>query len=300
MFVQLADGRIALLTARHVVFPAVLSGEVTMSHAGRGQSFVPSAIKVDSRLDLALLVVPSDVDVGSYLCWAEWAAENKPAVEKGMAIIACGVPGELKGVPDLKTRIIPRVVFFQYYTGVLDPLDQYGLIVCDIDKGAPLLPKTFRGMSGGPAFSVKRQLVGINVSERLTQSVDGRLYVLPRHRFGSLTTPFVPKAGSPSDYVMCNEGRFSMMAESMDAPGESFFVNARVEYFCSQNDPEHPMGRMGRIVCLSLSRERGDLRLPINVESVFYYDGDDEAEKIRAAREEFFFLLQDTRYRLVD
>ena len=108
VFVQLSNKRIALLTARHVALPAILSGELTLSHADRGQSFSPLAITMDKRLDLAYLTLPDDITIGSYLSQNEWTPEGQPEISKGMTVVACGVPGLLKSLPDVSTRTIKR------------------------------------------------------------------------------------------------------------------------------------------------------------------------------------------------
>jgi hypothetical protein len=121
IFIKLEDGRIALLTARHVIVECILTGELTVSRLAQPgvRSAEPKAIRIDHRKDAALLVMNDGALPGEVVPYVEWSRGGQ-AISKGMAGIVSGVVGEWRQ-PDEKTRTIPMTMVLNFWTAVTEP-----------------------------------------------------------------------------------------------------------------------------------------------------------------------------------
>lgn len=298
IFVETSDGGTALLTARHVIVPAVLSGEVTVARYVRessvARSVEPVAIRMASRVDAALLRI-RDAENFPRLAHSEWDPSGSPPLSKGMGVIAAGAPGKWKSEPDAASRVIESMKTLFFWTAVIDP-NHDGPIQCDVDDGIKSLPSTFAGMSGGPVIDTHRRLVGINKGED-RDCKDGYLYVTPRRSWDDLYSPFMP-ADLPTDYVR-QEALLVKHARPKDAAPDEAAIDVafRCEFFWSPTSPGHQYGEFGRIVAVVLGNEPTSRRYVINTESIFYLPSDHDNEtRRRALEEEAFFLLESMRY----
>jgi hypothetical protein len=198
VFLRMRNGHVALLTARHVVVAHLLSGDLTMqSCLSKEESFAPGAITVDPSHDAALLYVPVGRHIPHFL---EERDLLIPAVRVGDPIVCNGAPGEWKSPPDLLRRTFERIKVLHYMTATTAVSELE--IVCDVDEGEPALPSSFGGMSGGPATTLDRALVGINVRERRDiRPGDGVIEVLPLEAFRLMLSQDELLPGPRNDYV---------------------------------------------------------------------------------------------------
>jgi hypothetical protein len=299
-FIELPDGRAALLTARHVVVRCILTGEMTAARLTElgARSVEPLAIRIDCRKDAAFLVFNADELPGEVVPFKEWS-QPAPELVAGIPAIVSGVVGEWKQ-PDLATRTIPATKWLRFWTGVTDPRDHQGYIVCDVDEANPELPKSFRGMSGGPCISTNRRLLGVNMGEirRKAGAAQGEFFVTPLSDLGNLFNPYAPPADAPSDY-MHQQGRLAFTAVSRNDKRVKVPAVVSVEYLWSRSEPDGPHGRVGRIIAARFGEANGGGRYVINTESVFHwYDGDTDEDRLRALYDELAFFLQDTGFEM--
>jgi len=187
IWVETLDGRTALLTARHVVIAAVLSGELSVSYfaSGVARSVGINALSIDPTHDAALVYPFEPSLVPERLSVEDWDPAGMPAIHGGAPVISTGVPGEFKATPNVELRKIDWMKTLLYWTAVIDP-ERDGAIVCDVDESNPNIPKSFRGISGGPLFDINRRLLGVNWAEkrRIKGGTDGVLRVTPRSVWG--------------------------------------------------------------------------------------------------------------------
>jgi hypothetical protein len=302
-FIQLKDGRVALLTARHVVVRCILTGAMTADRLTRAsnpsRSVEPCAIRIDSRKDAALLFFSEGELPGEFVPYDEWAPAL-PELAAGMAIIVAGVVGEWKEI-DLATRTIPTTKWLHFWTGITDPQGHGGFIVCDVNEADMRLPSSFGGMSGGPCISPRRRLLGVNTAEirRKAGSTVGEFFVTRLTDLGNLFSPYVPPPDAPTDY-MHQKACLAFRAVSRKDRRVEVAAAVMVEYFWSRSNPDAPEGRVGRIIGARFGDAGAGGRYVINTESVFrWYDGDSNEDRLRALYEELAFFLQDTGFDLV-
>lgn len=167
VYLELENASRAVLTARHVVLRAIISGELTIAPLGwnNTRSVPPRTITIHAEVDAALLRLQNNEDAPEYLSYAEWACQEPSSLEQGTAVICSGAVGEWKTTPDLSTRIIELTMVPQYWTSIVRAADEHGAFCADIDEKKRPLPLSFAGMSGGPFFSLSRRLLGILTTE---------------------------------------------------------------------------------------------------------------------------------------
>jgi hypothetical protein len=151
-----------------------------------------------------------------------------------------------------------------FWTAAVEPSNHRGLIVSDVDESCPDLPKTFRGMSGGPVFTLDRELLGINTFEE-RGPVDGRLYATPCSAWEDVQYPFTPPADMPMDHQPQKLWAEITAKEkgAKNGPHASFVIFA--EFFWSPSKPEHRYGEIGRAICVSAGRTSASRRYRMNV-----------------------------------
>lgn len=296
-FIELQDGKTALLTARHVVMKCILTGQMTVARLESGvYSVEPSAIIIDSRKDAALLVFENGAFPGATIPYAEWSGRD-PAITEGMRVIMSGIVGEWKH-PNISTRTIPIVPCLNFWTTVSDPENPRGYLVCDVNEETSLLPTSFGGMSGGPCFSLDRRLLGVNTHEmrRKAGTNQGEFFVTPLAALDNLFQPYVPSSDSPTDYMQ-QKAFLAFLAVSQNDKHQRVFVMAHVEYFWSPSNLDHWDGRVGRIIGLHFEAPEGTARYFINTKSIFRWnDGNTDEDRLRALYEELEFFLPDTGF----
>lgn len=301
-FIELQDGRVALLTARHVVVRCILTGEMTSARLTEpgALSLEPNAIRIDYRKDAAFLVFKSDELRGEFVPYAEWS-QDLPELAAGMPVIVSGVVGEWRE-PDLATKTIPVTKWLHFWTGITETRDDRGYFVCDVDEADTALPKSFGGMSGGPCISTSHRLLGVNTGEirRKARSSTGEFFVTRLSDLKNLFDPYIPPADAPTDYTRL-EACLAFTAASRKDKRVRVPVVVQVEYFWSRSNPIRPHGRVGRIIAVRFGERRGAGRYVINTESIFHwYNGDSDEDRLRALYEELTFFLQDAGFDLVD
>jgi hypothetical protein len=292
VFVEMPNGSTALLTARHVLVRAILSGDIAVAGyiAGVARSVQPVALRISARADGALLFVPGDLQVARLSC-AEWDPNSQPQIAKGRPVIAAGVPRCWKDEPDLEKRRINSMKTLLFWTAVVAPPEAgvCDFIQCDIDEKIPGLPSTFRGMSGGPVFSLNQELVGINKGE-CRGDADGILFSLPREAWRDLYYPLDPTADMPSDYRRQEMGAvFFARDESQPDDAAPVRVQFEGDVYWSESDPTHQYGEFGRVLCARFGADPETRRYAINMESVFFlpidHSEEDRGEALRAEGE---------------
>lgn len=300
-FIELADSRLALLTARHVVVRCILTGEMTVlrfrsTSAGAAQSAEPDAIRIDCNKDAAYLLLDPKKFEGDRLPYSSWSRSQKD-VSVGMPVIISGVVGEWKA-PDVTSRVIPQTKVLCYWTSIANQENDRQLMVCDVDESNSELPRSFKGMSGGSCFSLERTLLGVTVHEirRRPGTKIGEIQVVPINAIRNLFEPFQLPPGSPVDY-MCQKVRGVFWAVREDSSSERVRMSVNAEFFWSLSNPATQYGRFGRLVGLQLNLRGGAERYPINCESVFCYEGSSAQEMTSALQEEISYFLLGTGFR---
>jgi hypothetical protein len=275
-----------------VIVPAILGGELTVHYKeGVARSIEPTAIRVAAKTDAALVKVELPPEA-SRMAREEWALDSAPTLRVGQRVIAAGAPGEWKSDPDVVRRVVLSARTLLFWTAITN-IDAAGFIECDVDERLQTLPSTFRGMSGGPVFTVHRELIGINKGETraVAPGVDGHLYATRRAAWTDLHTPFTLPDDAPTDYTRqraCLEMPVRHKSSGMTTRAEFL-----AEFYWSPSNPSHRYGEFGRIVGARLGTTDTQRRYRINVESVFFLpvEHDDES-RYQALRTEAVFVME--------
>lgn len=304
VFVTLDDGRAALLTARHVILSAVLTGEISIMRAsvGGGRSFEPIAIRMHPRSDAALLYLPPDAPAGASLSFEEWNPAKATPVSSGMAVVSCGAPGEWRPPPDQQTRKLGRVMHLFYWTHV-NTATQTGVnafVYCDVDESSVGIPLSFKGMSGGPVFGLDKVLLGVNHGERrkINGGASGIISVSHLSGASALVNPYRPSPHAPTDYDMYESLLPFDVFHRDDKKRRPIRVHVVTEVWRSKHDPDHSEGRLCRIMAIQFPRNKKTARYVINIESVFTYCGDGQGSELPALIAEIEQIFQDTRFEI--
>lgn len=276
VFITDQYGRVGLLTARHVVVPAAISGEVTVLPCGLvpTRSRPVTSIWVEPCSDIAFCVLEPDEGYDPIAIDA-W---NRAVASSGDLAVGSGAPGEWKLGVDRDARTIETTKVLHFWAGVLPGL-RSGLVPLDVDESNPALPSSFAGMSGGPVFDRAGMLTGVLTAEiRRMSASNGQLLYTPIAEASSIFDPFVQPDSWPTD-MCCRQAPFTAQAFYLCKDGQhvDVQVTVRAERWRSAATPEAKGGRVGRICGVKLHSAACPEGVPINVEYVFdYYTDDDD------------------------
>lgn len=275
--VELDDGSTGIFTAAHVVFACLLSGELTVLPGSMvpARSFVPTWIRLDDITDTALLKVPDNIDIPARVPYADWRDAVTQAPPLDLLVISNGGVGEWKEGIDVTARTIAKNKVLHYW-GPTVAFDSSRKACCiDVDESEQTLPASFAGMSGGPVFSSRKKLLGLNATEvrHLTGST-GRLWFTPLKAVGTLLHPFDPGVALPPD---CGERPFvlDVVAEARAKPDQiepdgGIIVRAKGAIHHSEKATDARFGLFGRMSGVYLAPGSTAADQPISVESLFY------------------------------
>jgi hypothetical protein len=167
------------------------------------------------------------------------------------------------------------------------------LVECSFEE-EPWLPKSLRGMSGGPVYNTGGKLVGLIKGES-RGGAKGSLYFTPRSRWGDLFHPFESEI---EDY-MGQKGVASLLVEHHARP-EIIRVNVFADFFWSRSNPDRKHGEMGRTIHFTVGHNKEKMRYRVNVESVFNLPIEHtEAERIDVLKLEAVQLMEFMGYYVV-
>jgi hypothetical protein len=286
--VRLEDGKVGLLTAKHVVFECIRNtGEIAIAVPAGGVKFHrPLLIRMDSshQGDAALLVSDQLASLPA-IPFEEWTT-NHPDVGPNVIVTAVGFPAVSKKVEG--RRIDFKLSFLEDIILSVDG----NSIISGINEKAENMPKHLYGMSGGGLFAITGEFLGIVVAERRNVTpTRGELDVLLPRAYQELYKPFSIPPDSPGPGFHGED--FTVVIQIHDNFGKLIAtIGSNAQTYWSSTNPEHKFGRVGRLLTLEIIIPGIDIHYPINIESMFYNWADDSHETRRkAAQEEFKYLL---------
>jgi hypothetical protein len=288
VFVKTPEGRVALLTARHVAIDCILTGEIQVAAniEGRGRFQKPRSIRLSTKCDAALLTMPDDAIVPFALDVADWNPDRHEDPSPGTPVIAAGMPGLWKAEPDLEKRQIERGRTLLLWTEARHT--SFGrLIEIKADKRIGGLPRTLRGMSGGPLFNIQRELLGVTHAETISDVVEGSLFSVARDAWRDLFHPWIPD-DVPGDLMGMTVGSDPIVGVGdVQIP-----LRIVAELFWSPSDPNHRYGGVGRINSIEFFKDDPSRQCLANVEWIFYFELDHtDRDRTRAFEDEIRPLL---------
>lgn len=287
--VQLSDGNVALLTAKHVVIECIRNtGEIAIAAPFSGVNFqLPREIRMDSSQqgDAAILIFNSLATEIPAIPYASWTA-NHAEIAVGLRVFACGFPGAFR-----KMEASKLTHKFAYLGDKISSI-QGNSVSCGINEAIEDIPSQFRGMSGGGLFSAEGDFFGVVIEEsrRLTPS-RGELHSLLPSAFEELYKPFSMPPDAPKGGYYTEKRSVSLDLLKPDNSGIQATVGVLAELFWSKTDSNHKYGRIGRLITLEFIIPGIDTHYPINIESLFSWSDDTEADRMSAIQDEFKFLL---------
>src|SRR3990172_2815780 len=287
--VQLSDGVVALLTAKHVVIECIRNtGEVAIAAPFSGVGFQqPRSIRMDSSQqgDAAILVFNRVDKQIPAIPFASWTA-NHTDITVGMPVFACGFPGALRKLD--ASKLSPT---FAYLGDKISSI-QGNAVVCGINEAIEGMPSQFRGMSGGGLFSAEGDFLGVVIEEsrRLTSS-RGELRSLLPIAFEEIYKPFSMPTDAPKRGYYAEKRSVALNLFKPDNSGIQATVGVLAELYWSKTNPNHKYGRIGRLIALEFIIPGIDTHYPINIESLFSWSADTEEARMSALHDEFKFLL---------
>lgn len=289
--VQLDDGSIALLTARHVVWECLRNtGRVGI--AAFGAKFQePKLIRMDSSQqgDAAYLVF-KDPPVGAKAVpFADWT-RNRTDLAVGLRVLVCGYSSALKQADNNK------VVSTLAWLGDRILAIQGNRVVSGIGETLEGIPRTFEGLSGAGLFSDDARFIGVVVEEkrRLSES-QGELYSLLPEEFPELYTPFSLSIEAPIGRYQVEHQHVGLTLLNPEG-GVLATIRAMAQYVWSRTAADHQHGRIGRLLSLEFIIPGIQTRYPVSMTSTFTWAGNTNADMLNAAEEELKFLLLRMRW----
>ena len=290
--VELADGSIAVLTAKHVVLECLRN----TGHVGIGAYNVryqeADLIRMDSSQDgdAAYLEFKKRPTTVKAVPFAEWTM-TRPDLAAGQRVIAVGFPGALRRREG--NRMIPNPAWLRDRIHAVER----NRVVSGLNEREEGVPPTLGGLSGAGLFSDDGKFIGVVVEEkrRITET-RGELYTLLPSEFGELYTPFTYPQSSAGPFHVENQA-LRMTLLRPDGQGILAIVGVLVEYAWSTKDPAF---KHGRLYSLEFIIPGIDRHYPININSHFTWDGDTEEDQAKAAQEAFKWLLLRMRWLLDD
>ncbi len=287
--VRLKDGKVALLTAKHVVIECIRNtGEISLAvPLSKIEFHPPTTIWMDSTQpgDAAYLVSPQLASLPA-IPFEEWT-RNHPRIEPEIEVTAVGFPATFK-------KIDGRVVKSKI-TYLADKVRSVlgNTIICGINENELNMPDHLDGMSGAGLYNFKGEFFGIVIAERrkITSSY-GEIDVLLPSAYEELYKPFSWPLNGAGCIGSCGED-FNIGLELHDEAGKLIAtISSKVQTFWSTTDPENQNGRIGCLRTLQFEIPGLNKYYPINIESIFRNWTDDSFEtRKKAAQEELQFLL---------
>lgn len=267
VFIDMEDGQLALLTARHVVIDCILTGEMTvgrLDRAGR-KSSLPDAIRIDNCSDAAILLVDRNTFYGDTVPYAEW---TRPIVElsDGMLVIVSGVVGKWK-VSGTAVHHFSSTKILHLDTQIVNA-DRQGKVICHVDEKETQLPDTFEGMSGGPCVSEDRRLLGLNTAElrRRYGANDGEILITPLSRIGL----FKPIQIGVNPTI---QRQVTMAFWAISDNGPRVCVSVAAQLIFSQGEPDAPPERLGSIAAMRIVTPKSASLYSMNCRYTFPWTG---------------------------
>jgi hypothetical protein len=287
--VQLEDGAIAVLTAKHVVLECLRNTGRVRIAAYNVKSQDPELIRMDSTQqgDSAYLMFKEPPTTVKAVPYPDWTT-SRLDLEVGQRVITVGFPSFLRKREG--NMLIPRIAWL----GDSIVAIQGNHIVSGINEIIEGMPNTLEGFSGAGLFSDDGRFIGVVVEEkrRLTESF-GELYSLLPSGYAGLYTPF----SAPPGRYHNDQRALRITLLRRDGTGIQAIVGVLAQCIWSRTDPAE---RYGRLFSLEFVIPGINEHYPININSEFTWTGNAEADRIRAMEEEFRFLLLRMRWLLKD
>jgi hypothetical protein len=267
ILVQHENGYPAFLTAIHVVVQAILSREFAIAlFAPTGTIVEPTAIRFAKGSDAALLSLERE-SVSAMLDHTEWRASGYADPATGKTVFCIGYPGEQSTPGDLATKKRGTVVGSAVGGIVQEGLTQ-GLVHVRTERG-PELPKSFRGMSGGPVIGPGGELVGINTSELQDDPAIASIYYTRRSDWQDLAEAFRPPPEAQTDYLpaypLTVRVKLGFRSPSTGMLLSTFTTTVFGRVLISAGNPDGTFGAVGFVDHMKIEGSR----FPINVEAVY-------------------------------
>lgn len=289
--VQLEDGKIALLTAKHVVIECLRNTGRVLITADNINLQEPLYIRMDSSQqgDAAFLVFRNLAVNPKAVPFAEWSS-NRPDIAVGHRVFTCGFPAAFRRIEE-EDRKIHIMSGFARMEGEILAIEG-NRVVSGINETIGGIPSTLRGLSGGGLFSSDDRFIGIVVEEKRRGSKSRvELYSLLPGEFTELYTPFTMPADAPAGGFFGEDRSVLLELQKPDGSGIQAIVGAKAQCYWSRTNPDHKYGRVGRLISLEFIIPGIDTHYPINIESIFTWSGDTEEDRLAAIYDEFKFLL---------
>lgn len=291
--IELENGKIAVLTARHVVLECLRNtGRVGIA-AYNVKFQDPNLIRMDSSQqgDAAYLVFKDAPAKLKAIRFAEWT-KNRSDIAVGQRAMAVGFPGTLRKIDG--RQLIPEFAWLRDRIFSIEG----NRVVSGINETVEGISSTFEGLSGGGLFSDDGRFIGVVVEERrrVTEFL-GELQSLLPGEFAELYTPYSIPPDAPRGKYHNDERALRIVLQKPDGSGIQAIVGALAQCLWSKTNPEH---KYGRLYSLEFVIPGIDEHYPININSTFSWSGDTDADRLKAMDEEFKFLLLRMRWLLKD
>jgi len=286
--VQMEDGSVAVLTAKHVVWECLRNtGRVGVGGFNmKLQS--PNMIRMDSTQqgDAALVFFKDPQPKLKAIPFADWT-KDRSDLQVGQTVYTLGFPGAWRKLdgPHLNTRTAVMVTSIL----ALEP----GRVVSGIveGEGVPALA----GLSGAGLFSDDGRFIGVVVERKGSE-----MYSLLPSEYSELYVPFSFPPGAPPPPYYHERHGMTMVLHKLDGTGVQARVGAVADCYWAAADPDHPLGRIGRIFCLEFVVPGINKHYPMNMNSKFTWLRHTEEDRRKAMAEEFKFLLLRMRWEIAE
>lgn len=197
VFVKTRTGRRVLLTCAHVVQPVINKGGVWIGGYNYDAT-VPGSMRsrrvavckpaheffLSTTCDVALAYAPDDLLIREFLEPAAWDPRATVDPSSLSLVIAAGQPADpnWKTKPRVEEKIIDEMKTLLMWTTSTMIVPDAGLIELLALRTAGVMPASYEGMSGGPLFSTRGQLLGI-LTEESEPDHPGRIYAIERSQW---------------------------------------------------------------------------------------------------------------------
>jgi hypothetical protein len=267
--VLLPNDETTILSAKHVIIRAIWTGEITahpfpISHI---RSIEPCKYFIDARKDIGFAFIRCADEADKNRCVSIHLNKPTNPISNNEYFFCCGAPIEWNpgAIKANKASGIPRIKYCSYATLRSNPdKSEEGFMRAEIYEKGRNLPKSFEGMSGGPVFDIRRNIIGIGIEQKRGHNKIGYITVALIDQIESMYEDYVlpfNESFPTTDKIICKVNPGMISREKQHNYEISLRLYGRdINILCMEWHNSVTRERYLAIISIELVRKEGDVR----------------------------------------